>query len=208
MVSATGVIVRALWWIGARGASKFGDTGAMAERVRMFIAIYPGEAVARALLDRARALRLPDHRPVPVRQIHLTVRFLGETPAPAVGAIGDDLARLAREVEPFALRVDRLLTLPRTRARLLAGATDLPAGLAHLIEGASTLPGAPVRPGAPTPHLTLARFARGVRAKTISEPTAPIDFEVREMHLVRSDLGPAGATHESIRIAPLGAGHQ
>lgn len=198
----------ALWRIDGDGAAIFGDTGAMAERVRLFIAISPGEAVARSLLERARGLRLPDHRLVPVRQIHLTVRFLGETPAPAVGTIGDDLARLAREVEPFALRADRLLTLPRTRARLLAAATDLPGGLAQLIEGASTLPGAPVRPGAPTPHLTLARFARGVRAGTISEPMAPIEFAVHEAHLVRSELGPAGATHESIRIAPLGAAHQ
>ncbi|MFG0274860.1 MAG: RNA 2',3'-cyclic phosphodiesterase [Phycisphaerales bacterium] len=180
----------------------------MAARVRLFIAIYPGEAVARSLIAMIRTRSLPEHRLVPVRQVHLTVRFLGETPEAAVAGLGDDLARLAREIGPFPLRVDRLLTLPRTRARLLAAGTDLPEGLGALIEGASLLPGAPIRPGAPTPHLTLARFARGVRARTMSEPIESVEFDVGEMHLVRSDLGPAGATHESIRIAPLGAGHQ
>jgi len=175
----------------------------MAQTQRLFIALYPGEAVARQLLAQARALRLARHRLVPVRQTHLTVRFLGETRAEAVESIAQDLDRIARQTPPLRLRIERLITLPRTRARLVAAETDLPPALERLFEATAMLPGAPVKPGPPTPHLTLARFARGVRARPINKEIDPIPMPVNAAHLVRSELGPQGATHETLRIARL-----
>lgn len=176
--------------------------------MRLFIAIYPGVETARTLRDCARALRLPDHRLVPVRQIHLTVRFLGSTAPGALASLEDDLDRIGAETPAFRLTVERLITLPRTRARLVAAETDLPPALRGLMEATAALPGEPVRGGDPTPHLTLARFRRGVRSRPIHESIEPVSFDADEMHLVRSDLGPEGATHESVRIAQLRGSHQ
>lgn len=178
----------------------------MAQTQRLFIALYPGESVARDLLAQVRAMRLARHRLVPMRQVHLTVRFLGETKAEVVESIALDLDRIARRTPPLRLRIERLITLPRTRARLVAAETDLPPALERLFEAAALLPGAPVRPGPPTPHLTLARFARGVRARPINQPIDPIPMPVDEVRVVRSELGPEGATHEPVRIVRFAGG--
>ena len=75
--------------------------------MRCFIAIELDANVRTALTRLQRDLTLAD---VPVRwvrpeQMHITLKFLGEVPAEAVIPIGQAMAEVAREVDPFDIEV-------------------------------------------------------------------------------------------------------
>ena len=69
---------------------------------RLFVAIYPPLEIARALIEELRRLDLPPHRVVPLEQIHVTLQFLGDTPAPQVEQTKESVDRSTAGVKDFA----------------------------------------------------------------------------------------------------------
>jgi len=192
-------------------------------RPRLFFAV-PIPAFARALIsDLVAGVQdaVGDGRTrirwVRIDGLHLTLRFLGQTPldrVPAVEAIADEIAA---RTAPFAITVSGAGAFPDPRrprtlwlgipagAERLAGLAD---ELGRAIEGA----GWPIESRPFAPHLTIAR-TDGLRsgpeaAVALQEAATKLDstFSVDRMVLYRSVLGNGPASYEPVHESVLAGG--
>ena len=170
--------------------------------MRLFFALWPDEAAARAL--EVLALALVDAaggKAVAREKIHMTLAFLGEVAparvAEAVSAGAD--AHGAR----FRLRLDEVGSFRRAGVGW-AGCSRPPAELGALqsgLEAVLAARGFRLEERAFAPHVTLARrIARAVPRA----PTDPIAWRVDAMTLVRSETGTG--RYVVMESWPLGAG--
>lgn len=155
--------------------------------MRLFFAVWPDDR-ARAGLARLldRVVAQAGGRPTAPEKIHLTLAFLGDVDPGRV----PELERIAAAVRvpPFELRLDRTGAFRRARVAWV-GAEHLPPGLlalhgalaAGLEAGEFALEKRPY-----SPHITLARNTSRPLPKADIDP---IDWQVREFALVRSELG-------------------
>ncbi len=199
---------------------------------RLFVAIeLPPEARAvlgavqreLAALLRAAGLEQPLQW-IPAANIHLTLRFLGDTRAPQQAQIEGALAATAREQAGFQLRVAGLGAFPSFRrpSVLWAGVDGTRPALEALlalqapIERAARAAGFTAEERPWSPHLTLARFRRDVPGAAVAEagallqqrpasqlrgagaPDSLAPFLVEEIVLMRSDLRPQGALYTPV----------
>jgi len=194
--------------------------------LRLFVAIeLPGE-VREALgrlqheLQRRGLEKLRWVRP---EGIHLTLRFLGETPTEKVAAISEAIRGAAGLVHPIELAFSGVGTFGRGEQayvrviyQRLVGAT--PDDMSRLrllhrqIEHGLKRVGYPAEGRDFYPHLTLARVKQGMEREmaqpvanarnAVSQPEAAIP--VREVSLMRSTLRPSGAVYERVAAFPLG----
>jgi 2'-5' RNA ligase len=174
---------------------------------RLFVAVYPPLEIARALLAALGRLDLPDYRPVPLEQVHMTLQFIGDTPAPQLDETTESVRRSTGGVKGFDLQPRLLIKLPeRGRARLIAAEADRPPGLmeiqrrlaGRLARSARRNPSDRFRP-----HLTLCRFRSPVAMSRVDETLDVEPFAVREINLMRSTLRPQGAQHDVVASFPL-----
>lgn len=176
--------------------------------LRLFIAIYPPPEVARRLIAGLGRLELPAHRAVPAEQVHLTVHFVGGVADAELPRITETLERARAGIERFALRPDRLITLPpRGRKRLVAAEADGPPPLLELQRRlAGRLSPTPRRrPGDRfRPHFTLCRFKKETAMPSLEEPIDVGAFEVSAIALMKSVLRPDGAQHTPVAQCELG----
>ena len=195
--------------------------------LRLFIAIELSPEVKRALgsLQADLKRRLP---PKVVRWsdpdgIHLTLKFLGDTPEDRVQAVTQGVLAAAAGFEPFVLRVAGFGCFPNPRqARVLwVGVPDLPKPLAG-VQRAIDLQMARLdfaRETRPfSPHLTVGRVndrispaerqtLAGLLERTEAGELGVVP--VQEIVLFRSDLRPDGAIHTALARGRLaGASHQ
>ncbi|MEZ6234304.1 MAG: RNA 2',3'-cyclic phosphodiesterase [Phycisphaerales bacterium] len=180
--------------------------------LRLFVSIDPPPDCAAALLDALGPIEaLPEHRPTPPGHVHLTLQFIGDRAERELDETIESVSRSAGGVGPFALRADRLITLPeRGPARLVAAHTDSPAPLLELQRRLSHRLARKARKNAGdrfTPHLTLARFRTEAPELRIDAPLVePVAFEVQEIVLKRSVLHPDGAEHRVVERVRLDGG--
>jgi 2'-5' RNA ligase len=184
--------------------------------MRLFIALQLPAAVLRPLAETAARLRpeLPPARWVPVSNLHLTLRFLGETDADRVAGLVHVLAGCFASRRPLRLRLKGGGCFPPRRPARVAwvGFEPVPA-LAELQALVATAAGDCLGIGAEDrgfhAHLTLARPRRPWPRAAVDRWRAALDgpqgpaFDIAEGHLMRSHLGPGGARHESLGIFPL-----
>lgn len=166
---------------------------------RLFLALWPDAGVRERLGELARrCAEESGGRRVPDENLHLTLAFLG--------SLGGAAARAAREVvhaivvTPFALRLERIGFWPRTRV-VWVGAENVPTALETLMQDVNgALPALGVAPDrrAFAPHVTVVRRAR--RRPRVT--TAPFEWRVQELCLVRSRLDPGGAHYEVVARSP------
>ncbi len=135
--------------------------------MRTFIAIDLDAAVREKLADMQDALRPKAGRLkwVAPGNIHLTLKFLGDTSAAQAEQVTQALAQLAAEIAPFDIRVEGLGVFgPRGPVRVVwAGITDSQGRLAALqraVESRIAPLGFPSEDRSFSPHLTLARAGR------------------------------------------------
>lgn len=176
--------------------------------LRLFVAVHPPPEVACALLEALTPLRLPAHRPVPAPQIHLTLQFIGDTPAKRLAEVVESVERSCAGLEAFMLTPRKLIALPQTGpARLVAVETDAPAALLELHRRLAhrLAKNARERPGDRfLPHLTLCRFATpGPSPESLPAPLIIGSFQVRHVTLLRSVLLPEGADHRPVALFEL-----
>jgi RNA 2',3'-cyclic 3'-phosphodiesterase len=135
---------------------------------------------------------------VPAENLHVTLRFLGDTD-------GDEVrARLADVTLPAATA----LVGPRV-SRLGSEAVVVPveglAELAAVVSEATVDVGRRPERRAFRAHVTIGRLYRGGRCHLVGRPIEAV-FPVRDVALVQSVLHPSGARYETIATWAVSAG--
>ena len=182
---------------------------------RLFVAVpLPAAAVAdcAALIDAIRAGPLGGvPRWVHVPNLHLTVRFLGATPAARVDAVAAAVDTALAGFRAFDVELAGAGAFPdgrRPRTLWLGirrGADELGA-MARALDGALAPLGWPPEDRPYRPHLTVARLDAAPRADGVAIAQALGEaadgwgtaFRAGEAVLFRSHLGGAAARHERV----------
>lgn len=189
------------------------------QSLRLFVAVDLPEGVREALGRLQRELRrhdLSELRWVRPEGVHLTLKFLGETPAGRVPAIIEALAGATRGRPGLRLALGAPGTFGNRRGPRVLW-LDVIGDLQHLRELQAAVEEALVELGFPpeerdfSPHLTLARVGQPARpgtseriGKALRAVTPPrVEFEVGEIVLMRSILQPGGAVYERLAAFPL-----
>lgn len=184
--------------------------------MRLFLAVdLPGDV--RAALDAwSRSLDAKrGWRFLAPRTWHLTLRFYGEVDDAVSRELEHGVRALAERSEPFALRFGGCGAFPPKGAPrvfwvgVVEGREPL-AGLAAGAEEHAVALGFEPERRPFRPHLTVARARRdGPRPRVPSDSGPPSDacgFDVQEIVLMRSHLGPEGARYEPVVRAALAGG--
>jgi len=192
----------------------------MPESLRLFVAIELPGGVREALSRLQHELQqhgLEKLRWVRPEGIHLTLKFLGETPKERVPAIQDALAGAAEDAAAHELSLGKLGTFGGSRPRVLwmdlTGQVDAVRHVRERVESAMNGLGFEPEARGWSPHVTLARVRPEMAGETasgiilaISEVEIPAGvIPVRVVSLMRSTLRPTGAVYERIAAFPLGA---
>lgn len=188
--------------------------------LRVFVATAIGDRARDALADAAQRIRreIPDGiQWANPAGIHLTLKFLGHIPAPAVAPLLVCLPPAAADHQPFTLELAGLGVFPHHRSpRVLwagvGGDTDALSKLQKSVEAALTALGYPPESRPFQPHLTLGRPRRGLAPDQLSRIAAtvyaitppPEIWQVSSVELMRSELHPSGARYTVLGAAALG----
>jgi RNA 2',3'-cyclic 3'-phosphodiesterase len=156
-------------------------------------------------------------RPLPVRwmapdALHLTLKFLGEIDGAEVPPLEAALADVAARHERLALRIGGFGAFPSLRRAnvLWVGVAAEPALMALQRDMELVLSRLGyVREQKPfRPHVTVARARGGGRPVDVERLAATFvydgDAAIGSIDLMRSHLGPAGASYEALSRASLG----
>jgi 2'-5' RNA ligase len=161
---------------------------------RLFVAIWPPEEVLERLADIERP-KDPGVKWVPIENLHITVRFLGDADIDEAIERLDDvfLPRAAAVVGPaLDLRAERSIMLP------VAGVDDLAGVVEQAVRGVGTANERRRFVG----HLTLARLAKRARPDRSVGRLFDASFEVGEIALVASTLADSGSVYETVETWP------
>jgi 2'-5' RNA ligase len=184
--------------------------------MRLFIAFPLPEPVPTQLDEIISSLRRPGDNIKWVRpeNLHLTVRFLGETDERLVPSLAVQIDRAAREAAPAECVIDRVGCFPnRSRPRViwvgLSGSTDILTSLAANIELAVQDMGFSPEKKRFQPHLTLGRVRRNGKAGDLTERLdgyrlEPLPLRLDRLALIKSTLTPAGPIYQVLHEAVLG----
>lgn len=146
--------------------------------------------------------------------MHMTVRFLGDTPTrkmvPLVELL-EQSAASARCVDLSATGVDAFPSAARPRVLLLkmCDATDVLSALAKEIERGVRRLGFPREERPFTPHVTLARARRDSRLPSVESIVSGQEvaglgaLRVESLVLYRSELGPGGPHYTALAMHTL-----
>jgi 2'-5' RNA ligase len=179
-----------------------GDPTPSERHHRLFFALWPDAPTQTALDDATRTfIAACNGNPVPTRNFHFTLAFLGNVPASRVL----DLDNAARKVAPpgaLTITVDQInywresQILCATSTSKAAEATSLAETLKRvLVEHGFT----PDLEKKFRPHVTLARKAKTRIPKT---PISPLTFTFTNFALVASYPGPQGSVYKVISKYP------
>ncbi len=177
--------------------------------MRLFVAVDVApeiHAAVRELIEELRPL-VPSARWVETQGMHITLKFIGETPEQKVGAISNRLAGI-QSSSPVEMRFHGVGFFPNERQpRVLwvgIEATPNLAELADRIEAELEELDIPREKRAFHPHLTLARFrvpARNPRLEERRPALAAREFgrqTISEFYLYQSHLSPRGAEYRKL----------
>lgn len=176
--------------------------------IRLFIAIDIPEAIRMEVAGMGRSI--PNARPVPVDQLHLTLKFIGEVEGTKFLDIQDALKEIF--LPSFSLSLKGVgIFPPRGIPRVLwAGLeqAERTTALRNAIDRALAVLNIPRDKKRYTPHLTLARL-RNSPIHDLQHFLAgnaffqSSEFPVENFHLYRSRLTSKGAQHTIERSYPL-----
>lgn len=153
---------------------------------------------------------------IPVENMHLTLKFLGDVSQPNVEFLVQMLRQQADLVAPFTIQLAGLGCFPSPkRPRVIYIGVQAPAGLGTLqreIESASRRLGYESEERPFSPHLTLGRVRQNVsasdqqnirRAVEGTQVDALGSARVDSLHLFKSELRPSGSVYTRLYSAPL-----
>jgi 2'-5' RNA ligase len=190
------------------------------EVIRAFIAVDLSPEIVRELGSVLKQLqprlRGGAVRWVPVSNMHLTLKFLGDVSVKNIDLVAKILEVQASQYAPFQIEVGQLGAFPSAhRARVIWVGVQAPpilAQLQHEIDQQTARLGYPSEDRKFSPHLTLGRVSRNATPQDIRQidevlssvavgslGTTPIEA----IHLYRSDLNPQGAVYHRLFSAAL-----
>ena len=187
--------------------------------MRLFVAIeIPKEvrAAVASLLNEFRALS-PQTKWVRAENMHLTLKFLGETDAAKLSEVKSALVSI-HSTQPVMLQFRGLSFFPYAKGprvfwASIQSTSDL-ASLAGEIDNAMHKLGFPLESRPFVPHLTLARFneprqAAALRNAVVEKASRSIgSFSAREFHLIESKLKSTGAEYATLQTFEFAAGNE
>jgi len=164
---------------------------------RLFFALLPDEGVRTQLRQLQKDLNRADGRPVPAKNLHLTLLFLGNVAADKINAVCDIAEGIAGS--QFDLTLDMSGSFRQNNARVLwLGASKPPPelGVLHqsLCQQAKSI-GLPVRKETYRPHVTLARKVYS-RYRLPERPDRSIPWTIHRCALITSELLPTGSRYK------------
>jgi RNA 2',3'-cyclic 3'-phosphodiesterase len=188
--------------------------------LRAFIAIELSIPVCDAIqkqTDRLRQTLGNDFiRWVPTQNMHLTLKFLGDTSASHLDFLKQMLVREADSHRQFDLQLGGLGCFPtRRNPRLLWIGIRAPADLASLqrsVEGGASRLGYKEEDRPFSPHLTIGRVRQNASLSELQKIRAALDTiqlgnigtaRIDSIDLFKSDLNPDGSIYTKLFSAPL-----
>jgi 2'-5' RNA ligase len=186
--------------------------------MRTFVAIELEPAVKRGLVALLRTFPRADGvRWVNDRQLHLTLKFLGEVGDSQISGVCEAVAQASEGVAPFDIRIAGLgvFPAPRNPRVLWCGVEDATEGCRRWVERADPLLadlGFKPETRAYTPHITLGRSkstAGGHVLRDMLETADPPDSDamlVTQVVVFESRLLPTGAQYRPVSTHPLRGG--
>jgi len=191
------------------------------ETIRAFIAAPLPEPILRQLATIQRRLANQVARGsvrwMRPEGIHLTLKFLGDTPTDKLAAIQETLAGVALSTPVCSLTVGGLGCFPDPRRPRvvwvgLQEPTGLLAGLQRAVERAMAPLGFPTEGRGFTPHLTLGRVAERASREEVAQVGDTVtktavgtlgDAVLDHLALIRSVLKPSGAEYSILATFAL-----
>jgi 2'-5' RNA ligase len=188
--------------------------------LRAFIAAEIPSSVHQAILQKTEPMRkslgTAIVRWVPIQNIHLTLKFLGDVAPANVDALTQMLGMEAVRIDPFDIYIGGLGSFPSLkRPRVLFVGVRAPAELEALyrgIESACARLGYESKERGFSPHLTLGRVKQDASTadqQKIRRVSAELKIDslgtarVDSVHLYKSELKPNGAVYTQLFSAPL-----
>ena len=177
--------------------------------MRLFVALHISQEIRDAIANLARELKPLDETWKWTRSenLHVTLKFLGETPADKLHAVKESLSGVPADL-PFSLKFNSLGFFPNVRRpRVLWVGLDAPpalAKLAHAIDESLAKIGIPPEEREFSPHLTLARTKEGRISAKLGEAIARHaksmfgEMTAKSFHLIESKLKSTGAEYTTL----------
>jgi len=184
--------------------------------VRLFVAIELSDEVrsALAVAQNAFGRTIDGVRWVRPEQLHLTVKFLGETPDADVPRVAEAVARGAARSRPFEMQLTECGCFPpRGPVRIVWVGTHDPSGslqdCVNAAEDEMEKIGFPKESRPFSAHLTIGRAKEGrstgeVRSAVESAKVKPVRQAVHELTLMSSVLSPKGSSYSVVSRSKLG----
>ena len=146
--------------------------------------------------------------------LHLTLKFLGQTPETAIQDVIDQIQKITPKLKPFNLTIENTGCFPvETRPRTLwigvHGKLDPLFKIVEQIETKLDSVGIPKSEQKYTPHITLARIKYPQKETPnidsfLKSSFGVIDFPVDRVQYFSSELHPSGAIYTLLKTFPLG----
>lgn len=188
--------------------------------LRAFIAVEIPPEIYQAIETKMAFLRSALNtslvRWVPSTNIHLTLKFLGDTSPTNVELLAQMLSVETGQHQVFEIEFGGLGAFPNPkRPRVIWIRIQAPAGLKalqHGIEAASAKLGYPVEKRPFSPHLTIGRVKQNIHASGMQKIRTTLEetqvgslgtAQITAVHLFKSDLKPTGAVYTKLFSAPL-----
>lgn len=189
--------------------------------LRAFIAIEIPQGIHQAIEKQAAPVRAAINpslvRWVPVENIHLTLKFLGDVSPANLEMLEQMLCAEVGHHSSFELEFGGLGAFPTPkRPRVIWIGVQAPAGLEalqHGIEAATATLGYPDEQRPFSPHLTIGRVKQNVGSAGMQQIRNALEgtkvgslgtARVTGVYLFKSDLKPSGAVYTKLFSAPLG----
>lgn len=167
---------------------------------RVFFAVWPNDAAAKALHSVARgAQRTCRGRLMRRETLHLTLAFLGDIPDERLAAARQVAGNIAGDA--FEIRLDELGYWKHSRILWAGGVSPSLTLLATGLTDGLRVAGFRLDSRPFVAHMTLLRDARCAETPMLPEPVA---WPVKEFVLVESKLSSEGASYVAIGRWPLG----
>lgn len=187
--------------------------------LRAFIAVEIPAGIRQSVCNATASLRQKIGslvRWVPVENMHLTLKFLGDVSPSTVDLLSQMLSAEADLFQCFDLRLSGIGSFPNPkRPRVIYIGIQAPAVLETLqrgIDSASRRLGYESEERAFSPHLTIGRVKQNVTAsdqqmirRALEETEIDVlgTARVDSVHLYKSDLKPSGSVYTRLYSAPL-----
>lgn len=188
--------------------------------IRAFIAIEIPKNIKKQIISHTAELRQKvgrNVRWVADENIHLTLIFLGEISPVKINSLSQILSAETRKQPSFEITVDGLGAFPNLRRpRIIWIGLNAPDALVELqktLEKAAIPLGYVPDKRTFSPHLTIARICEGISGEETlalqhvlesTQVSSPGKFTVESIHLMQSELKPAGPVYTRLSTAILG----